>query len=48
MEQLEPKFGWGHAQFKEDLAKKIESSKIDSSWRPDEVLKYVARLVRDS
>ena len=45
---LEPKFGWGHAQFKKDLANKIEASKIDPSWRPDEVLRYVAKLVRDS
>lgn len=45
---LEPKFGWGHAQFKKDLADKIESAKIDPSWRPDEVLRYVAKLVRDS
>ena len=45
---LEPKFGWGHAQFKKDLADKIESTKIDPSWRPDEVLRYVAKLVRDS
>jgi hypothetical protein len=45
---LEPKFGWGHAQFKKDLADKIENSKIDPSWRPDEVLKYVAKIVRDS
>jgi hypothetical protein len=45
---LETKFGWGHSQFKKDLADKIEKSKIDPSWRPDEVLRYVARLVRDS
>ena len=45
---LEPKFGWGHAQFKKDLADDIEALKIDPSWRPDEVLRYVARLVRDS
>jgi len=45
---LETKFGWGHAQFKRDLADKIENSKIDPSWRPDEVLRYVAKLVRDS
>ena len=45
---LEPKFGWGHAQFKKDLADKIESAKIDPSWRPDQVLRYVAKLVRDS
>jgi hypothetical protein len=46
--KLEPKFGWGHAQFKKDLADKIEKSKIDPSWRPEEVLRYVAKLVRDS
>ena len=46
--KLEPKFGWGHAQFKKDLANKIEALTIDSSWRPNEVLRYVAKLVRDS
>ena len=45
---LEPKFGWGHAQFKKDLADDIEALKIDPSWRPDEVLRYVAKLVRNS
>jgi len=45
---LETKFGWGHAQFKKDLANKIETLKIDSSWKPNEVLKYVAKLIRDS
>lgn len=45
---LETKFGWGHAQFKKDLADDIEAVKIDPSWRPDEVLRYVAKLVRNS
>ena len=45
---LESKYGWGHAQFKKDLADDIEELKIDPSWRPDEVLRYVAKLVRDS
>ena len=45
---LETKFGWGHAQFKRDLADKIEKLKIDPSWRPDEVLRYVAKMVRNS
>ena len=45
---LEPKFGWGHAQFKKDLADNIEALKIDPSWRPDEVLRHVAKLVRNS
>lgn len=46
--RLEPKFGWGHAQFKKELADKIEALQIDPSWRPNEVLRYVAKLVRDS
>ena len=46
--RLEPKFGWGHAQFKKDLANNIEALKIDSSWKPNEVLRYVAKLVRNS
>ena len=45
---LETKFGWGHAQFKRDLADKIETLTIDPSWRSNEVLRYVAKLVRDS
>ena len=45
---LETKFGWGHAQFKRDLADEIEALTIDTSWRPNEVLRYVAKLVRDS
>jgi hypothetical protein len=45
---LEPKFGWGHAQFKKDLADKIESLQIDPSWRPHEILRYVAKIARDS
>jgi len=45
---LEPKFGWGHAQFKTELADKIESLQIDPSWRPHEILRYVAKIVRDS
>jgi hypothetical protein len=45
---LEPKFGWGHAQFKKDLADKIENLEIDPSWRPHEITRYVAKLVRDS
>jgi hypothetical protein len=45
---LETKYGWGHAQFKIDLADKIEALTIDPSWRPNEVLRYVAKLVRDS
>jgi len=45
---LETKFGWCHAQFKKDLANQIETLKIDPSWRPDEVIRYIAKLVRNS
>lgn len=49
---LEPKFGWGHKNAikaqKEALAVQIEQLEIDTNWRPDEVLRYVAKLIRDS
>lgn len=49
---LEPKFGWGHEEKmkaqKEALAIQIEQLEIDTSWRPSEVLRYVAKLIRNS
>ena len=49
---LEPKFGWGHEEamrnYKEALAVQIEQLEIDPSWRPNEVVRYVARLVRNT
>lgn len=33
---------------KQKLADEIEALKIDPSWRPHEVLRYVAKLVRES
>ncbi len=49
---LEPKFGWGHQQaledYKEELAKKVESLYVDSSWRPQEVINAVVRMIRQS
>jgi hypothetical protein len=48
---LEPKFGWGHEEAlrnqKEAIAVQIEHLEIDSSWRPNEVVRYIARLVRE-
>jgi hypothetical protein len=48
---LEPKFGWGHEEAlrnqKEAIAVQIEQIEVDSSWRPNEVLRYVARLIRN-
>lgn len=50
--RLEPKFGWGHEEKmkvqKEALAVQIEQLEIDTSWKPNEVLRYVAKLIRDS
>lgn len=44
---LEPKYGWGHEDFKKQLANQIEQLEIDYSWTPKEVLRYVARLIRE-
>ena len=47
---LEPKFGWGHEEVlrnqKEAIAVQIEQLEIDPSWRPNEVIRYIARLIR--
>lgn len=49
---LEPKYGWGHQQaledYKEELAKKVEDLYVDSSWRPQEVIKVVAKMIREA
>ena len=48
---LEPKFGWGHEEAlrnqKEAIAVQVEQLEVDSSWRPNEVIRYVARLIRN-
>ena len=48
---LEPKFGWGHDEAlrnqKEAIATQVEQIEVDPSWRPNEVLRYVARLIRN-
>jgi hypothetical protein len=45
---LEPKFGWGHESFKEDLVTQIEALKFDHSWRPDEVRNAIVKVIKDS
>lgn len=45
---LEPKYGWGHEQFKEELAQKVEALYVDSSWRPQEVIRAVAKIIREA
>lgn len=45
---LEPKYGWGHEQFKEELAKQVEALYVDNSWRPQEVIRVVAKMIRES
>ena len=49
---LEPKFGWGHEEamrnYKEALAVQIEQLEISPDWRPNEVVRYIARLIRES
>jgi len=48
---LKPKFGWGHEEAlrnqKEAIAVQVEQLEVDSSWRPNEVIRYVARLIRN-
>jgi len=48
---LEPKFGWGHEEAlrnqKEAIAVQVEQLEVDSSWRPNEVIRYIARLIRN-
>lgn len=49
---LEPKFGWGHQQaledYKEELAKKVEALYVDTSWRPQEVINAITKIIRES
>ena len=49
---LEPKFGWGHQQalndYKEELAQKVEALYVDSSWRPQEVISTITKMIRES
>ena len=49
MNELEPKYGWGctdnHVD-KKALAIQIAELEVDSSWRPSEVVAYIAKLVK--
>jgi hypothetical protein len=48
---LEPKFGWGckdnHLD-KEVIAQTIEQLEVDPSWRPNEVIRYISKIIRSS
>jgi hypothetical protein len=50
MNELEPKYGWGcfdnHVD-KKVLAIQIAELEVDSSWRPSEVIAYIAKLVKE-
>lgn len=50
MNELEPKYGWGcnsdHVN-KQALSIQIAELEVDSSWRPSEVISYVAKLVKE-
>ncbi len=43
---LEPKFGWGHEAWVEELASEIEKMQFDSTWKSEQVLRYVSKYVR--
>jgi hypothetical protein len=42
----EPKFGWGHEAWVEELASEIEKMHFDSTWNADQILRYVSKYVR--
>jgi hypothetical protein len=43
---LEPKFGWGHEAWVEELASEIEKMHFDPTWKSEQVLRYVSKYVR--
>lgn len=43
---LEPKFGWGHEAWVEELASEIEKMHFDSTWTSQQILNYVSKYVR--
>ena len=43
---LEPKFGWGHESWVEELASEIEKMHFDPTWTSEQVLRYVSNYVK--
>lgn len=43
---LEPKFGWGHESWVEEMASEIEKMHFDSTWNSEQILRYVSKYVR--
>lgn len=43
---LEPKFGWGHEAWVEELASEIEKMQFDPTWKSEQILRYVSKYVR--
>ena len=43
---LEPKFGWGHEAWVEDLALTVENMEFAPEWNPNEVKNYIAKFIR--
>ena len=43
---LEPKFGWGHEAWVEELASEIEKMQFDSTWKSEQILRYVSKYVK--
>jgi hypothetical protein len=44
--KLEPKYGWGHETWVEELASEIEKMYFDSTWTSQQILDYVSKYVR--
>jgi hypothetical protein len=43
---LEPKYGWGHEAWVEELALEIEKMHFDPTWTSEQVLRYVSNYVK--
>jgi hypothetical protein len=43
---LEPKFGWGHEAWVEELALEIEKMHFDPTWSSEQILRYVSNYVK--
>ena len=43
---LEPKYGWGHETWVEELASEIEKMHFDPTWSSEQILRYVSNYVK--
>ena len=46
VKSLEPKFGWGHEAWIEDLASTVEKMEFAPEWTPDQVKNYIVKFIK--